>query len=321
MAEDLFYPLLSDDMKTKQILLSLSLLPLLGGGLKASGQDFDKNTFIKAREFQRTISNSIARVMAVMDDVPDRVMVLFEGQRELSQSLTEIFSKISTKLEVSDESMPDTQVAKALNKVNRQYRDFAGKVKSGLSELDGAPTKKANEPEKVADKKPDAAEKKSKDKKPEPEKKKPEPAKAKRPDKPKPREKIRPAKMEVGSKKPEAKKSESTRPLAQKLADRRADKKPMAKNKPKPKDRPKPEKKEPKAKKPTPSKSAEKAPEPKEKDKPKLQNKKPAEKKPEPKKSDSENKKTEPDKKANKDRIKSMRDRLRKAIKDKVKTP
>lgn len=106
-----------------------------------SDDNFDKNTFVKAREFQKTVSNSIVRVMTTMDGhLPDRLMSLFEGQRQLSQSLTEIFDKITVEFDKNPNEMPsDTElVINALNKINGHYREFALSIKNDLSDLKAA---------------------------------------------------------------------------------------------------------------------------------------------------------------------------------------
>lgn len=102
-----------------------------------SDDNFDKNMFVKSREFQKAISNSITRAMTAMDILPDRLMSLFEGQRQLSQALTEIFDKITVEFDKNPNEMPsDTElVINSLNKLNVHYREFAVSIKKDLSDL------------------------------------------------------------------------------------------------------------------------------------------------------------------------------------------
>ncbi len=128
-------------MQSLKLFFVLGLALLSNSFLKGFDDDkFDKDVFIKAREFQKTVSVSIARVMNVMDNIPDRLVLVFEGQRELSQSLADIFDKISTEFDKNPNEMPsDTElVVNVLNKVNDHYRDFAASIKNDLLDLKAA---------------------------------------------------------------------------------------------------------------------------------------------------------------------------------------
>lgn len=109
--------------------------------------EFDRNDFIQAKEYQKTVSNSITRVMAVMENVPDRLLALFEGQREMSQVFVDVFDKITDQIDSAGKlTLLQEEIATIINKVNNQYRDSAMQMKKDLMSLVKEKAVKADAP-------------------------------------------------------------------------------------------------------------------------------------------------------------------------------
>lgn len=109
--------------------------------------EFDRNDFIQAKEYQKTVSNSITRVMAVMENIPDRLLALFEGQREMSQVFVDVFDKITDQIDSTGKlTLSQEEIIKIINKVNNQYRDAAMQMKKDLMSLAKEKAAKADAP-------------------------------------------------------------------------------------------------------------------------------------------------------------------------------
>jgi hypothetical protein len=98
--------------------------------------DFGKDDFIQAKEYQRTISNSITRAMAMMDNMPDKLLELFEGQRQMSQAFVDAFSKVVDNVDATGTlTLSQEDMTATISKINSQYRDLSLQIKKDLLDL------------------------------------------------------------------------------------------------------------------------------------------------------------------------------------------
>lgn len=132
--------------------------------IQAENDNFTLNNFIQAKEYQKTISNSITRAMAVMENMPDKMLSLFEGQREMSQVFVETFEKITGMVDSKGSlTLSLGEIASTINKINKEYRDFAMQQKKNLMSMLKEQTSKKETPQivqpKIEDSKPSEASK------------------------------------------------------------------------------------------------------------------------------------------------------------------